>query len=90
MYFPFSVPKRGRKRSAAQPQTIYSEVPQVRLGPHGREVHMKRILRSFGIALLLLAICFSLISILSGGFRQDASAIAGKQVPGFQSTVCKR
>lgn len=51
---------------------------------------MKRILRSFGIALLLLAICFSLISILSGGFRQDASAIAGKQVPGFQSTVCKR
>lgn len=48
---------------------------------------MKRILRSFGIALLLLAICFSLISILSGGF---ASAIAGKQVPGFQSTACKR
>ena len=51
---------------------------------------MKRILRSFGIALLLLAICFSLISILSSGFRQDASAIAGKQVPGFQSPACKR
>ena len=51
---------------------------------------MKRILRSFGIALLLLAICFSLISILSGGFRKNASTIVGKQAPGFQSTACKR
>ena len=27
MYFPFFIPKAGGKRSAAQPKTIYSEVP---------------------------------------------------------------
>ncbi len=27
MYFPFSKPQTGGKRSAAQPQTIYSEFP---------------------------------------------------------------
>ena len=29
MYFPFFVPKAGGKRSAVQPKTIYSEVPEV-------------------------------------------------------------
>ena len=28
MYFPFSKPQTGGKRSAAQPQTIYSEFPK--------------------------------------------------------------
>lgn len=27
MYFPFFIPQAGGKRSAAQPKTIYSEVP---------------------------------------------------------------
>ena len=29
MYFPFFEPQSGSKRSAVQPQTIYSEFPQV-------------------------------------------------------------
>ena len=30
MYFPFFVPQTGSKRSAAQPQTIYSEFPYIK------------------------------------------------------------
>ena len=33
MYFPFSKPQTGGKRSAAQPQTIYSEFPEKRKRP---------------------------------------------------------
>ena len=32
MYFPFSKPQTGGKRSAIQPQTIYSEVPKFSSG----------------------------------------------------------
>ena len=32
MYFPFYKPQTGGKRSAIQPQTIYSEVPKLSSG----------------------------------------------------------